>query len=473
MNNRIFKGMAVFLAAWLSACGSSKKNSISPPPPVLVKTLPPLTESVLNLPIKVVITPFLLQAESMAPKEILSEGWPAYMPSGCDFRYKYRFVRSMFRFSCNNNRVTVNLNGNYQIAGSKTVCVMNQSVSPWINGSCGFGSEPMRRVNISLVSDLRFTPDYRLKTMTRVDKVQAVDKCLVTIFNNDVTQQVMDSIAASVNFFGTTLDQTLNNMRFDEALQPVAEKAGKKIPLSTYGFLKLNASSVRMGAINYTRDTLSFTAGISCFPEISSDSTNHSVSRHLPPLSGTGTGSGFSLTANAVYDYTTIDTLLTRTLRNREFEVKGEKIRIAQVEVRGLDNYMVEFRISFTGTKKGTLYLKGSPELDVATQQLSVPDLEYDLNSSSLVLALGKTFFNRQILEGLRTQARINVTDLYLKNKQKIDSQFNRVITDGMVMQGGTTQLRLNGLVINKDNVQVQANVSGNASLVVSKLPAQ
>lgn len=461
------------LAVWLSACSSSKKTTTSPAPPPVVKTLPPLTESVLNLPIRVVITPFLQQAEKMAPKEITSDGWPAYMASGCDFRYKYRFVRSMFRFSCINNRVTVNMNGNYQIAGSKTVCVMGQSVSPWINGSCGFGSEPMRRVHISLVSDLSFTPDYRLQTRTRVDKVQAIDKCLVTIFNNDVTQEVMDSIAASVNSFGITLDNSINNMRFDEVLQPVAEKAGKKIPLSTYGYLKLNASSVRMGSINYTKDTLAFTAGINCFPEISSDSTNHSVSRHLPPLNGTGAGSGFSLTANAVYDYTTIDTLLTRTLRNREFDVKGEKIRIAQVEVRGLENYMVEFKISFTGSKRGTLFLKGSPELDVVSQQLSVPDLEYDLNSSSLVLVLGKTFFNRQILESLRSQARINVTDLYQKNKQKIDSQFNRVITDGIVMQGGTTQLRLNGLVINKDNVQVQVNVSGNAGLVISKLPAQ
>jgi len=182
-------------------------------------------------------------------------------------------------------------------------------------------------------------------------------------------------------------------------------------------------------------------------------------------------GSGFTLHTNAIYDYTTIDTLLTRTLRNREFEVKGEKIKISEVKVRGLDNYRVEFRISFIGTKKGTLFLTGSPELDLATQTITVPDLEYDLNSSSLALTLGKTFFNHQILEGLRKQAKVNVADLYQKNKSKIDAQFNRTVSDGIFLKGGTSALRLNGLVIYKDNVQVQANVTGNASLVISKFP--
>ncbi|GAO45510.1 hypothetical protein FPE01S_06_00010 [Flavihumibacter petaseus NBRC 106054] len=434
-----------------------------------MKALPALPPSVLNIPVKVAIAPLLRQAESMAPKEIRSDGWPAYLNSGCDFRYKYRFVRSGFQFSCVNNHIVVAMTGSYQIAGSQTVCILNQSVSPWINGSCGFPPESMRRVSFSLYSDLRFLPDYHLQTSTQLEKIQAIDKCTVTIFKNDVTGQVLDSIASSVNAYGTTIDNLVSQLNFDKYLQPIAEKAGKKIPLSTYGYLKLNANAVNMGAINYLSDTLRFTAGIHCFPEISSDSINHSVTRFLPPLGNAPAGNDFNLTANAVYDYTTIDTLLTRTLRNREFEVKGEKIRIVQVEVRGLDQYRVEFKIVFTGTKKGTLFLTGTPVLDPVTQSISVPDLEYDLNSSSLVLVLGKTFFSRQILQNLREQAKVNVQELYNKNKSRIDSQLNRNVSDGVTLQGSTRSLRLNGLVINKDNVQVQANVQGALQMVITK----
>ncbi|ULQ52918.1 DUF4403 family protein [Flavihumibacter fluvii] len=472
MINRKFIFLTCLLIGLLTACSPSRKTTSSQPPrPAPVhKTLPPLPESVLNLPVKIAIRPFLVQAEKLAPKEITSTGWPDYINSSCDFRYKYRFVRSAFQFSCTNNRISVTMNGNYQIAGSKTVCVMNQAVYPWVNGSCGFGNEPMRRVNINLVSDLQFTPDYHLQTFTRTGNVLPVDKCLVTVFKNDVTPQILDSIAASVNAYGKNIDAMIRALNFDSSLLPIAEKAGKKIPLSTYGYLNLNANELNLGPVNFAADTLSFIAGISCFPEISSDSINYSISRHLPPLKGNIVGNGFTLHANAIYDYNTIDTLLTRTLRNREFDVKGEKIKIADVKVRGLDNYQVEFRISFIGSKKGTLFLKGSPELDILTQTITVPDLEYDLNSSSITLQLGKTFFNHQILENLRKQAKVNVAELYLKNKSRIDAQFNRKVTEGINLTGGTTQLRLTGLVINKDNVQVQTNVTGNASLVIAQL---
>ena len=222
----------------LVACSSTKKTTttkqVAPP---TRKTLPPLPESVLNLPVKIAIRPFLLQAETLAPKEITSTGWPEYINSSCDFRYKYRFIRSGFQFSCTNNRISVNMNGNYQIAGSKTVCVLDKAVYPWVNGSCGFGNEPMRKVNINLVSNLQFTPDYHLQTFTRVDKVQAIDKCLVTVFKNDVTTEILDSIAASVNEFGKNIDAMMGTMNFDKALSPIAEKAGKKIPLSTYALI--------------------------------------------------------------------------------------------------------------------------------------------------------------------------------------------------------------------------------------------
>ena len=111
--------------------------------------------------------------------------------------------------------------------------------------------------------------------------------------------------------------------------------------------------------------------------------------------------------------------------------------------------------------------------MDLITQTITVPDLEYDLNSSSITLQLGKTFFNHQILDNLRKQAKVNVSELYLKNKSRIDAQFNRSVAEGISLKGGTSQLRLTGLVINKDNVQVQTNITGNASLLIAKLPGR
>src|SRR5690606_28231764 len=204
----------------------------------------------INITIKLKARSYLMQAEAATHKEFLSDGWPEYIVPNCEFRYKYRFVRSGLQFFCSNNKMTIQFAGSYQIAGGKTVCAFGKQIYPWIGGSCGFDGEPMRRVEISIGSILEFQPDYTLKTTTLPEKIRAIDKCTMTIFQADFTQQVIDSIGASVAAFGHSLDQQIAGLNFTETLRILGEKAGRKIPLANYGYLRLNPSSVKAGRVN-------------------------------------------------------------------------------------------------------------------------------------------------------------------------------------------------------------------------------
>jgi hypothetical protein len=431
------------------------------------QSLPPLQESVINIPVKLFARPYLSQAESLAPSEFTSPGWPDYLVSSCDFRYKYRFIRSGLGFACVNNKMTITFSGNYQIAGSKTVCAFGKQVSPWINGSCGFGDEPMRRVQISINSLVEFQPNYSLKTTTLPEKVQPIDKCTVTIFNSDVTSEVIDSIGASVAAFGSSMDKTIAGMNFTSILRSLASTAGKKIPLMDYGFIKLNPSAVKAGRLNYQKDTLYFTLGLACFPEISSDSSNISVTNFLPPLGSGELPGGFQINTNASYEYAYIDTLISRIVKNKVFNLEGNEVIIRKVEVKGVDNNRVEFKIDFAGSKKGSLFLTGTPWLDAEQQVISVPDLDYSLKSSDLVLNVGKTLFNKKIINMMREKAVLKIREVYTENKMSLDSALNRNITKNILSTGNVQDVRLNGLVIKKDNLLFQASIKGLVTLIV------
>jgi hypothetical protein len=453
----------LFLPLIIIACGTQKKSA----PSATVTTLPPLQETVINVPVKFFAKPYIRQAESMAPLEFTSEKWPEYYLSSCDFRYKYRFVRSNLGFACTNNRMTITFSGNYQIAGSKTVCAFGKQVSPWINGSCGFGNEPMRRVMITINSALEFLPNYTLRTTTLPEKIQAIDKCTVTIFNNDVTQLVIDSIGSSVAAFGSYMDNTIAGMNFTSTLQTLASKVGKKIPLMDYGYIKLNPSAVKAGRLNYRQDTLYFTLGVACYPELSSDSSNLSVTNFLPPLTTSDLPAGFVINTNGNYEYPYIDSLLTRFISNKTFNLEGEQVIIRQVEVRGLDNNKVEFKIDFAGTKRGLLFLTGTPKLDVNSQVISIPDLDYSLKTGDLLLNVGKTLFNKKILNMMREKAVLKIGELYQQNKLSLDSAFNRSITPQIATSGNSEDIKLTGLVIRKDNILFQVRLKGLLTLVV------
>src|SRR3979490_1982864 len=82
------------LAFALGSCSSSKKLSTPAAVPLsLPHTLPARPSPEIALPLKFAGRPLLVAADSLVPKEFLSDKWPAYLQPSCDFRYKYRFVR--------------------------------------------------------------------------------------------------------------------------------------------------------------------------------------------------------------------------------------------------------------------------------------------------------------------------------------------------------------------------------------------
>jgi hypothetical protein len=193
------------------------------------QTLPELPLSELDIPIKIAAAPVMAKAEKLVPAEFTSDTWPDFLRPTCDFRYKYRFVRTSLQISCINNLVSIHFGGNYQVSGSKCLCTAGIPVTPWISGRCGFLPQPLRRVNMALSTSLQFLPDYQLRTTTTINQIQPVDKCEVSVFSNDITQLVMDSIRSSLATFSTALDQSIAGLSFAKFVSQLKDSSYNKI----------------------------------------------------------------------------------------------------------------------------------------------------------------------------------------------------------------------------------------------------
>ncbi|MEP7278243.1 MAG: DUF4403 family protein [Bacteroidota bacterium] len=460
--------LVLLLSLFLVSCTASRKTSYNTIAAAIV--LPPLPESNINIPVKIAMTPFLEKAAVLVPKEVTSDGWPQYQQTSCDFHYKYRFVPGGFTFNCINNLVQVKLSGTYQVAGEKCVCAFGKQTSPWIGGNCGFGKEPMRKTDIFINAVLQFQPNYTVRTKTSAQKVTALEKCTVSMFNLDITQQVMDSIKASTNAFCNSMDSVVNGLDFSSTTRLLAEKINKKIPLEKYGYLKINPSAVKMGKMNSNKDTLQAVLGIYCYPELHSDSTNNFTASFLPPLQNEAVLPGITLYTNARYDYSFINTIINQLVKDTTFEIEGKKLILKNVVLNGAENGKVEILVDFDGDKKGSLYLTGTPQLDTASQVIIIPDLDYSLKSGDLILNLGKTFFSNKILHGLREKAVISITGLVEQNRKSIDAQLNKKIMEGVTSTGTLKDIRVLSLVVGKEALLAQTCVRAGASIIISSL---
>ncbi|GGB21870.1 DUF4403 family protein [Puia dinghuensis] len=457
-------------AAGFFACRPAKQLTTPAVTVSVADTLPALPSSEIDLPIKVAGRPLLLVADSLFPREFLSPGWPNYLQPSCDFRYKYRFVRSGFVLRCINNKISVALEGNYQVAGGKCLCALGKPVSPWISGYCGFDQEPMRRVDLAFSSQLNFQPDYHIRTSSAVDQVKALDPCNMSIFSVDMTQEIMDSIRSSINFFCRSFDVAASKTDVASYLRQAAAKAWQKTPIGPYGYLIINPLAVRVGTLNYVKDTFAVSLGISCRPELSSDSRNNNP----PPLPALHPGpnrNGVTLYLPANYEYSFISKLLNDSLRDKSFDYKGRKVIVKEVAVRGIERHKLELRIDFGGSYTGRIYLRGTPVLDTAKQTLSVPDISYSLESRDILLRMAKTLLRGKIRRTMQGNSVLDLAAMLKANMPSLNTQLNRVIMPNLYTTGELKQLRLIGLLAGEKNIQAQLFMQADLAVTCTGLP--
>lgn len=463
-------------ACFVVACSSTKKAT-SPTPSAsnvlhLPDVLPSLPASEIDLSLKIYAPPILAKADSIVPKEFTSDGWPNFSQPSCDFRYKYRFVRSGLGITCYKNKIGVQFTGNYQLSGSKCICAMNKPVSPWISGSCGYGNEPLRRISISVSSQLNFLPGYKIKSFTKLDNLIAYDKCVVSLFSNDVTSLVVDSVRSSVNSFCSALDQTIGEMDFSKTFQQAFAQANNKTQLSKYGYLSINPSAVRIGQLNYSKDTFNISVGLTCRPQLTSDSANTSTIQALPILNGTDNKNNVSLYLSADYDYAFLSKLLNDTLRNKVFDVNGRTIVIKEAWIKGIGNQRIEVKIDFSGSNKGRIYLRGTPVLDAANQTLTMPDITYALEDEDLALKIAKKLFRNKIKKNLQGKSYLDVAALIKSNLPTLNEKLNSTkLTNNIFSSGSFNDIKIIGLLARDSTLQMQVYTNANITITSTGMP--
>jgi Domain of unknown function (DUF4403) len=451
----------------LLACSSSKKMAAANEE----KSLPELPLSELDIPIKIAAAPLLARAEKLVPSEFTSDEWPDFMHPSCDFRYKYRFIRTGLQISCVNNLISIRFGGNYQVSGSKCLCTAGIPVTPWISGNCGFPPQPLRKVNMMISSNVQFLPNYKLRTSTSINQIQPVDKCSVSVFSSDITQLVMDSIRSSLATFSSAMDQNVAALNFEKYITQLKDSGYRKIAIGKYGYFLLNPTAIRIGQLNFVKDSFLISVGVSCRPQLSSDPANEkTVPTSFPALLQTENRNGVRLYLNTNYGYDFLTNILRDSLHNKVFEVKGRTIVVKDASIRGIGNHQLELRIDFAGSNHGSIYLRGTPILDTVKQTLSIPDIQYSIEGEDLALKIARNLFRNKIRKTIQGKSYLDIDAFLAANKTMINQVLNREWTPGIHSAVHLSEAKIIGMLVTPQSVKFQLFIAGELKLLGGNL---
>jgi hypothetical protein len=450
---------------------------INPDKPSLAVTnfkLDSLPDSEINIPVQINLKPIYAMAEGKVDTMYTSDGYPdGWVQGGCDMRYKYVFRRGPLQMKASGTSLNLGFTGYYKIVGSTRVCVAGAAVSPWTPPCrCGF-DEPERRVNVSFSNSLSIQPDYKIKLTIKRNEPQALDKCTVCFWGQNITNEVLKGLKTELDAAKAELDKNYGLVDLKPQFQQLWNQLGKNYNILGMGWLQINPQRIRINNLYAKDDSLYVYLGLSARPSISFEKPgDRNVT--IPNMGSFSRMQGFSIFLDASLHYDSLSNILNKHLVDKEFDLnKGsikKKFIIKDCKLYGVNNERLIIRVKFSGTDDGTIYLTGKPVYSKENNTLELKDIDFDIKSKDALLKAAEWLFSKRIINEISKYTRFDLTQYINTAKQSVNIQLNHEWVKGVSSSGNINDIKLIGIYPIDQFLVIRSNCTGNLSVKVESI---
>jgi hypothetical protein len=333
----------------------------------------------------------------------------------------------------------------------------------YVSGSCGV-DEPRRHFDLAVVITARVDGAWNLVPSLRVRELSATDRCEMTFAELDVTARVraalVEQLTAELPRLRDRIRSTVDLRRratdaWGELMQPVELDDGTFLVLSPSAiaitqptieghFLRVGLSlEARPEVIVGARPMVTATP----LPDAGTEVHTPALDLHVPMRIG------YDALERALADHFRLESGGVR------YPATGRRyIRPTHITLYGYGSAIV-VRVEFTGFAEGVLYLTGTPSLDPETQALRLADLDFTVESESLLVRLAAFLRADDFRDDLRTRLVLDVRPELDATRVRL-SQALRQRFGGLELEGAVDTLRVVAVYIDPDDRTMHAIVS-------------
>jgi hypothetical protein len=434
-------------------------------PPIGLKDeeLPVIETSIVDIPLSASLAFVRNQLEAAVPRSLSVTPFNEQINGGADncddggVSFGWGIDRTPIRMAANGNTLGMSFGVEYWVkARAKPDLLIG--CGPLLGASCGEG-EPRRTANLSIAVPLAVTPNWALAANNANVAAAPTNRCVVTIFEKDVTDTVMAAFRHRLQEQANGLNAKLRQLDLRSRLQSAWDSLSQPVAVAPNTWLSVNPTELRVSPLTGDADTVRMSLGMSAMPAIVVGTPPPPQPRPLPDASAAVAGSGFHLAVPVIAQTSELTSQLRRALRLDEggirypatgkFFVKPDDAELTAYGRR------VVVRIHFKGSAKGTLYLTGTPMWDGATNTLTVPDMDYTLETRNLLLKFAQWTEGVRFRDDLRNRIRFNLAPQIGQARALAEQALNR--RAGIVqLTGSVTALRVAGLYVHPGDSSVR-----------------
>ena len=422
--------------------------------------------SMLKVPIRIDLAPYFKETEKSVPKTFKGS------EQTCDgVSYSYKFNREPIHFKGTGERLFFDVNGKYSLNlnycptctdlfSDKPNCVV-----PRIYASCGV-DEAMRKIHVAFETQISLSKNYQLVSRTKLKEAKALSPCEITVFSYDATKTLEEEVSKALSDVEKTIDSEISSINLKPEIQAAWDLLQAPTDLDGYGFLYIRPSNISLSEIKFKGDTAYFNALLEAFPTIYTQTTDFK-NTSLPALSKYTNRDGFDIHMDIFAGYDSLSAILTKNIQGLKVDLNGKEVIFNKVEIFGGFNTMIHLKVEFSGSKKGILYLTGTPEFNASLQHISFPDLNFDLETKSVLLKSAKWLFNKKITDALRSSSAIDLKPYLDSLKMTLTESLNTELSKGVFMKGTVKKIEIKLIHPETDQLHMRIHSLGNLELIM------
>lgn len=234
-------------------------------------------------------------------------------------------------------------------------------------------------------------------------------------------------------------------------------------------WLKLTPREVMLSPLTTRDNRISLNVGINTFSEmVVGPEPPAPLPVPLPNLKLVNTfDSNFRIALNADLFYADILKIASPLLLNKEFNSEGKTIIIKDLDLYGNgDKFVV--KVETEGSLEGVFYLTGTPRFDPLTNIFSVEDVDFDMQTRSLLLKSADWFLHSMIRSRIQEKLNMDLTQRVEQSRELARKAIAQVhLADNIFLRGNIKTLQFSDVLVQKDKISIQVITDGESAIFV------
>lgn len=175
----------------------------------------------------------------------------------------------------------------------------------------------------------------------------------------------------------------------------------------------------------------------------------------------------FRIALNADLFYRDILKIASPLLLNKEFTSDGKSVILRELDLYGNGDRVV-VKVATSGSLDGVFYLTGTPRFDPQTNVFSVQDVDFDMQTRSLLLQSADWFLHGTIRSRIQEKLNMDLTQRLEQSRQMAQKALAQVqLAPHVLLKGNIRTLKFSDALVQKDKISVQVYTDGDAGIVV------